>query len=481
MALALSLAPLPAANAPAADGPRRPNILVCLADDWAWPHAGAYGDKVVRTPQFDRLAREGVLFTHAFCAAPSCSPSRAGLLTGQWPHRLAEGGNLNGTLPKRFQVYPDLLETAGYFVGLRGKGWGPGNAKAGGWTRNPAGPGFASFAAFLKARPKDRPFCFWFGSQDPHRDYEKGSGLRSGLKLEHVVVPPYLPDTPEVRSDILDYYFEVQRFDADVGEHLKLLQETGESENTVVVVSGDNGWPFPHGKTCLYDAGSRQPLAIRWPGRGQGGRTVDTLVSLTDLAPTFLEAAGLKPPPEMTGRSLLRLLDGQPLPGPNRVLLERERHAAVRRDDGGHPSGGLSYPARALRTSEFLFIRNFRPDRWPEGDPELFMQVGPFGDVDNGPTKALILARRDEPAIAPFFRLNFGKRPAEELYDLAKDPHQIRNVADQPAYGEVRKKLRAELDAWLKETGDPRLVKDDDRWDRYEYFFPRPPPGLNKK
>lgn len=441
-----------------------PNILYCLADDWGYPHAGAYGDRVVQTPNFDRVAREGVLFTHAFSAAPSCTPSRAAMLTGQAPHRLAEGGNLHGFLPRRFQVYPDLLEAAGYSVGFTRKGWGPGNFQAGGRTRNPAGPSFQSFADFLKTVPDGKPFCFWFGSQDPHRAYVKDSGAQSGMKLEDVRVPPYWPDSPQVRGDILDYYFEVQRFDREVGELLALLEKTGRLENTLVVISADNGRPFPRSKANLYDAGTRQPLAVRWAARVNGGRTIDDFITLTDLAPTFLEAAGLKPLPEMTGRSFMGLLTGEEKPGRrNMVFVERERHANVRKGD-------LSYPARAVRTKEFLYIRNFRPSRWPAGDPELHFAVGPFGDCDGSPTKDFILDRRAETGGAEFFRLCFEKRPAEELFDLRKDPHQIRNVAAERAYASARREMRVLLERWMQETGDPRTTTDDDRWDKYPYF-----------
>lgn len=175
--------PLNVAAEQARAGAARPNILFCFADDWSWPHAGAYGDKVVKTPAFDRVAREGFLFTRAFSAAPSCTASRAAILTGQSPHRLEEGGTLHGYLPKKFPVYPDLLEQAGYAVGFTGKGWGPGNFKAGGRERNPAGPPSKSFDEFLKTVPAGKPFCFWFGSLDPHRPYEKGSGLAAGRSL----------------------------------------------------------------------------------------------------------------------------------------------------------------------------------------------------------------------------------------------------------------------------------------------------------
>jgi arylsulfatase A-like enzyme len=443
--------------------PTRPNILFCLADDWAWPHAGAYGDKVVKTPAFDRVAREGVLFTHAFSAAPSCTPSRAAMLTGQSPHRLEEGGNLHGFLPKRFPVYPNLLENAGYVVGFTGKGWGPGNFQAGGRTRNPAGPGFKDFKAFLKTVPTDKPFCFWFGSHDPHRPYDKGSGVAAGMNPRDVIVPPFWPDTSEIRSDILDYYVEVQRFDRDVGELLATIEEAGKSQNTLVVISGDNGWPFPRGKANLYDAGTRQPLAIRWPAKVKGGKTVDGFVSLADLAPTFLETAGLKPLPEMTGKSLLPLLTGKTQSGRDMVFVERERHANVRKGD-------LSYPARAVRTMEFLYIRNFRPDRWPAGDPEKWKAVGPFGDCDGSPSKEFLLGHRDEPEFAKYFQLAFAKRPAEELYDLSKDLHQIINVADRAEYAATKTKLRATLDRWMTDTKDPRATSDDDPWDHYPYF-----------
>jgi N-sulfoglucosamine sulfohydrolase len=450
----------------------RPNILFCLADDWSWPHAGVYGDPVVKTPAFDRVASEGFLFTHAFSAAPSCTPSRASILTGQAPHRLQEGGNLHGFLPKQFVVYPDLLEQTGYVVGFMGKGWGPGNFKAGGRERNPAGPGFKSFDEFLKTVPPGKPFCFWFGSFDPHRPYDKGAGMAAGMKPEDVVVPSYLPDTPEVRSDILDYYVEVQRFDRDVSGLLQALARAELSANTLVVISGDNGWPFPRCKANLYDGGTRQPLAVHWPAKFKGGTTIDAFVNLADLAPTFLEAAGLKPLPEMTGQSLLPLLAGKTQRGRDMVFVERERHANVRKGD-------LSYPVRAVRTKEHLYVRNFRPNRWPAGDPEVWKAVGPFGDCDGSPSKEFILEHRDQPGLEKFFALGFGKRPAEELYDLSRDPEQIVSVAGRAEYSDTRKRLRAALDKWMKETQDPRANSESDPWDGYPYFGAGPKPADN--
>ena len=438
----------------------RPNILFAIADDWSWPHAGIAGDPVVKTPTFDRIAREGVLFSRAFCAASSCTPSRASILTGQEPWRLEEGANLWSILPAKFTVYPDLLEKAGYHVGFTRKGWGPGDFRAGGRTRNPAGPRFKDFRSFLSSLPKGRPFCFWFGSYDPHRGYKKGSGLASGMKLEDVRVPPFLPDVPEVRSDILDYYFEVQRFDRDVGELLDLLEERGMLEDTLVVMTSDNGMPFPRCKCNLYDYGTRMPLAVRWGSRVKGGRRVDDFIQFIDFAPTFLEAAGIPIPPEMTGRSFLPILlsgrSGRVDPGRDRAFTGLERHTVCR-------PGMVGYPRRAVRTERFLYIRNFHPERWPAGNPPAFY------DVDPSPTKRYMLEHRRDPDTKRLFDLAFGKRPAQEIYDLEKDPFQVRNLAGDPAYDETKTALAGMVSSWMKRIGDPRLGGDVEMWRKRPY------------
>ncbi|MBI5396313.1 MAG: sulfatase [Verrucomicrobia bacterium] len=451
-------------QAATADSQQRPNILLVLGDNWAWPHASAYGDPVVKTPNFDRVAREGVLFTHAFCPVPSCTPTRNAMLTGQATHRLEAGASLWGHLPKKFAVFPDLIEASGYTVGFCGKGWSPGDYKAGGRERNPAGPQFKDFAQFLKSVPPGRPFCFWLGNTDTARHKIKtGAGVAAGLKPGAVRVPPYLPDTPEVRSDILDYYEAVQRYDAVLGETLRQIEDAGRDSNTVIIAASDNGWQFPRGLANCYDSGCHVPLAIRWPGVVKPGRRVDDFLDLTDIAPTFLEIAGLKPLPEMTGRSFVGLLRGETQPGRDVMFMERERHANVR-------AGDLGYPMRVIRTKQFLYIRNLHPERWAAGDPEFYWSVGPYGDVDGSPTKEFILARKDEPAMKKFYQLNFAKRPAEELYDLAKDPHQIINVAGRAEYADTKKQLRARLDAWMKSTGDPRAAGDTGVFDKYPYY-----------
>ena len=459
---------------------KRPNILFCLADDWSWPHASIAGDKVIKTPTFDRVARQGVLFENAFVSSPSCTPSRGAILTGQWHWRLEEGGNLWSILPAKFAVYPDLLEEAGYHVGYTRKGWGPGRDEPGGRKRNPAGPHYKDFKQFLDARSEGKPFCFWFGSNDPHRPYKWQSGIKSGMKLDDVEVPACFPDSEEVRTDICDYYWEVQRFDTEVGELLKMLEAGGELDNTLVIISGDNGLPFPRCKSNLYDTGTRMPLAVRWPAAVKGSRIIEDFVSLADLAPTFLEAAGLKPPAEMTARSFLDILtsdkSGRVDPKRDHVLTGKERHVPAQETGMG------GYPSRAIRTHEFLYIRNFKPDRWPSGYPASYAKPTEivvskpkatnygYSDTDASPTKAYMIKHRDDPKVHRLFELAFGKRPAEELYDLKKDPAQLDNVAGKSEYTKIQKKLAADLIVELKATNDPRVLGKGDLFDQYPYY-----------
>jgi arylsulfatase A-like enzyme len=453
--------------APSAQPAARPSVLIVIADDWSWPDAGIGGHPSIRTPAFDRVAREGALFRHAFAAAPSCTASRAALLTGQAPHRLGEGANLWSRLPAAFVTYPDRLEQAGYVVGLHGKGWGPGTLEGTGRARNPAGPSFESFDAFLSSAPPGAPFAFWLGPSDPHRPYDPVLAPRRGVTGDGQRVPATLPDVPAIRHDLADYAAEVERFDHVLAQALAALERRGRLDDTMVVVTSDNGRPFPRDKANLYDGGVRVPLAIRWPARIRPGRVVDPFVSLADLAPTFLEVAGLPADGSLSARSLMPLLDGRDTAADrDRVFVERERHARVR-------AGNLGYPARGVRTMDYLYIRNLAPDRWPAGDPAMQGSVGPYGDVDHGPSKDFILAYREDPAIAPHFARAFAKRPAEELYALQSDPDQLVNVIADPVHAQALAALRASLDEWMRRTGDPRAHGSDDVFSNYPYFGPK--------
>ncbi len=447
-----------------------PNILFCIADDWGWPHAGVFGDPVVKTPSFDRLASEGVLFEHAFVSSPSCTPSRNAILTGQHFWRLGQGANLHSTLDVNIPVYPLLLQKAGYFVGHWRKCWGPGKLEPGGYIdKNPGGPKFPGFEEFLNQRPKDKPFCFWLGSSDPHRGYEKGSGKESGMNLSKIAIPGFLPDSEEVRSDIADYYFEVQRFDRDCGQAIRLLEQIGELDNTIIVMTGDHGMPFPRCKSNLYDMGVRVPLAIRYGQNIKAGRRVKDFVSFTDFAPTFLDMAGLAIPQEMTGRSLIPLLqsDKQDWISEDRkfAIFGKERHVPAQMA----PSIS-GYPCRAIHTEEYLYIYNFEENRWPAGVPDgASHPMNSFADCDNGPTKTFIVEHAADPDYLKYYNWCFAKRPAEELYDIKNDPFQLTNLAAETNYKNISLELHDQLLNLLSKTGDPRITGRGGKFDQYPY------------
>jgi uncharacterized sulfatase len=519
-----------------ATSPQRPNVLFAFADDWG-RYASAYAklqpggpSDLVATPHFDRIAREGVLATHAFVNAPSCTPCRSALLSGQYFFRCDRGAILQGAVwDPAIPSWPLLLRDAGYAIGFTYKVWSPGvprDAPFGGreFAFRKAGGRFngfsqfvtrqarqsdaevrpqaiadakqtlydevaGNFRAFLASRRPDQPFCYWFGPTNCHRKWVRGSGKDLwGIDPDDLrgKLPPFLPDVPTVREDFADYLGEVQAFDAGLGVLLRQLESIGELDNTLIVVSGDHGIPgFPNGKCNLYDFGVHVPLAIRWGERVPGGRVVSDLINLMDLAPTLLEAAGRPVPDVMTGTSLLPVLtseqQGRVDPRRDYVVTGRERHVANIR------SGQVPYPQRAIRTDDFLYIRNFKPDRWPMGhamghglpeaqwpsfDKLANNTFAAFGDMDASPTKAWIIKHRDDPQWRPYFQIAFGKRPAEELYDLAKDPHQVNNVAEDPNYQTQRRQLRERLLNILRQNGDPRVTEDPPRFEKPPYAGP---------
>lgn len=502
----------------------RPNILFLFADDWGRYASimaevegrGGIND-VVRTPNFDRIARSGVLFRDAHVNAPSCTPCRSSLLSGQYFWRTGRGAILQGAVwDSSIPAYPLLLKEAGYHIGKTFKVWSPGtpaDAPYGGQQHayEKAGRRFnqfsqtatklvadgmsaeaakqvlydetkANFQAFLADRQPGQPFCYWFGPTNTHRKWIKGSGKALwGIDPDALQgkMPPFWPDVHEVREDLADYLGEAQAVDAAIGLLVDEVRKIGELDNTLIVISGDHGIPgFPHGKCNLYDFGTGVCLAIAGPGV-KGGRVVDDFVNLTDLAPTFLETGGVGVPEVMTGRSLWPVLksDREGLVDPQRtfVVTGRERHVEMAR------AGHLPYPQRSIRTADYRLIINFKPDRYPMGDPYNLDGPNPptaqelteitfvtFPDDDASPTKAWLVGQRDNPKWKPLFDLAYGKRPRAELYDLKKDPYQVHNVAADPAYAAVRAELERRLMDELQRTGDPRLI-DDGR------YFETPP------
>ena len=520
----------------------RPNIVFAFADDWG-RYAGAYAaiegrgsiNELVDTPSFDRVAREGVLFTNAVVPAPSCTPCRSSVLAGQYFWQTGLGAILQGARwDESIPTYPLELEKAGYHIGYTYKVWSPGktmNAPYGAertryepagndfnrfshWVTEQAGTGPAgvdgasgerphaerveaakrrlldesrdNFRSFLDARPDETPFCYWWGPTNTHRTWERGSGKALwGLDPDALEgrLPAFLPDVHEVREDVCDYLGECLAVDAGLGELVDELERRGELDNTLLVVSGDHGIPgIPRGKCNLYDLGSEVALAVRWPGRVANGRVVEDLVNLMDLAPTFLEAAGTRVPASMTAKSLMPILEspdsGRIDPERDHVVIGRERHVATARE------GNLPYPQRAIRTHDYLYIRNYAPNRWPMGDPRGLADDGATAasehdltwnthatcsDLDAGPTKAYVVLHRTDEAVRPLFDLGFGKRPAEELYDVRTDPDHMHNLADDAAHADTKAELAGRLEGLLLAQHDPRVVEEPCRYEGLPY------------
>jgi N-sulfoglucosamine sulfohydrolase len=442
----------------------RPNLLVVIADDWSYGHASIYGCKWVKTPTFDRMCREGVSFSHCFTSNPKCFPSRASILSGRNTWQLGPAANHFGKYTSEYPNYVDILEDSGYFVGFTGKGCRPGQT-IGFNHSDAAGKEFkkhelkpphsglskldylANFNSFLKARPAERPFCFWLGISEPHRRYELGSGERSGKNIADVTLPAYYPQDDKIKSDVLDYAVEVEWFDKQFGLVLAELEKNGELDNTFIVVTSDHGMPFPRIKGNVYEDAVHIPLAIRWGKNIVPGRLVDDFVNVRDLAPTFLHVAGLQPNPQMTGKSLAGILasdkSGSIETDRNQMLVGKERHSP------GRPYG-WGYPVRGIRTAQYLYKINYEPDRWPAGNPETGLS-----NCDKSPTKELLAQFTGK-----YYDMAFGKRPEEELFDLTQDPDCVHNLASDPEHTAVKKKLKKELVTALKQEGDPRVLGD---------------------
>ena len=442
---------------------RKPNILFLLADDMSYPYASVYGEKNIKTPNIEQLAKHGVTFSNAFAASPSCTPSRAGILTGKYPHKLGEGVNLVGKLDVGIPTFVQILRSEGYFVGYERKGWGPGDFNKMGYSENPAGKEI-TFNNLLKQLDKDQPFFFWFGTNDPHRFFPFGAGKRNGINPDSIKVPGFLPNTSEIKNDLADYFHLIERFDSEIGELLNLLRNAGKLDNTIIVLTSDNGMPFPHAKANLYDHGSRVPLIISHFGNAvQQNIKNNSFVNLIDLMPSFLEFAGVKQVVDIDGMSLVPVVKGIKKSNREEVFLERERHCLCRLDNGML----AGYPMRALRDNNFLYIRNFRPNRSPGGDAEIPGTPSIYGDVDGGPSKALLIDNQNDPGINYYFKLAFDKRPAEELYDVKNDPFNLHNLINDQSHSATIIKMRAKLNDWMEKEKDPRRNGGGDEIDKY--------------
>ncbi|MDR1201204.1 MAG: sulfatase, partial [Tannerellaceae bacterium] len=465
---------------------KAPNILFCIADDVSYPHMRAYGTTWLNTPGFDRVSQEGLLFHRMYTCNAKSAPSRACIITGRNSWQLEEACNHWSDFPAKFKSYPEVLAENGYKVGATGKGWGPGFANDSlGNPRNMVGEMWnqiklspptkgisnidyaANFKEFLKNKPKSQPFCFWYGALEPHRGYDFGSSLKAGKNINQIdSVPSFWPDNEVVRTDMLDYALEIEHFDKHLVAILQALEETGELENTIVIVTADHGMPFPRAKGQEYEYSNHVPFAMMWKkGITKAGREIKDLLSFIDLTPTFLavtgipeEKSGMQP---IEGKSFLDLLTKEnSKPQRDYVLIGKERHDVGRPDDQG-------YPIRGIIKNDFLYLVNFETSRWPAGNPE----TG-YMNVDGSPTKTEVLKARRNPETDIYWQLSFGKRQEEELYNISEDRECMANLAEDANYDTLKKQLQSELLQKLTEQQDPRMFGRGSIFDAYPYMGP---------
>jgi uncharacterized sulfatase len=510
----------------------RPNILFAISDDQSFAHTSFIGCQFVNTPAFDRIAREGVYFTNCYAGSPGCAPSRSTIVTGRYHWQNEQSGQHASSWMKKYIPFIDLLEANGYVTGRTGKGVEPFQyardekdslwraTNAGGISHSDitypeGGPGdertaggiisinyFENFKYFMENIRGDQPFFFWYGAKEPHRAYEKDSWKRNGKNRENVMVPAFFPDHEIIRGDILDYAVEIEWFDLHLERMLNYLEEIGELENTIVIVTSDNGMPFPRAKANSYEYGVHVPFAVRFPKDFPGGRMVDDPLSFADLAPTILEITGTSPEGMLpiSGKSILKTLRSEKAGIVNEskkyIFAGRERHSSSRYLNWG-------YPQRVIRSKDYLLIWNLKPERWPAGAPqrlkpgttdELFPLYGidehgkhhsewAFTDIDESPTKAFIVENHSIEAIEPFFQLATAHRAEFELFDVNSDPYCLENLAGNPDYLEIEKEMKQVLLEELKKSKDPRIVGPDkevfDSYIRYSPMREFPDPALN--
>lgn len=452
----------------------KPNILMIVMDD-AGLDMSAYGRTWVNTPGFDRIAKEGILFNKAYTPNAKCGPSRSSIITGRNSWQLDAAANHWMHFPTKFKTYPEALQENGYRVGFTGKAWGPGLAfNADGSKRELMGERIdihtmksptqfiskndytANFKEFLGKTSTTQPWCFWVGFTEPHRAYEYLSGEKLGGKKKSDIenVPSYWPDVDSVRTDMLDYAYEIEYVDDHVQKILDHLEKTGELDNTLIIYTSDHGMPFPRVKGNQYENANHVPLAVRW-GNGIKGKSlnVNDYVSFVDIAPTLLEAAGIsmvesKMQP-IIGESLLPIFksgrSGQVDQERDFLLVGQERH------DVGRP-GDVGYPIRGMHKNGFLFLKNYETSRWPVCDP-----ITGYLNCDGSPTKSFILNQRRNGDTKHYWSLNFGKRESIELYDLTNDKDCVINLANEPKYASVVREMENEMEAKLLSQDDLRM------------------------
>lgn len=413
----------------------KPNIIVFIADDVSWDDLGAYGNKEVKTPVIDQLAKDGLLFTNFYLTASSCSPSRNSILTGRYPHNTG-AAELHTEPPLDMLSVAELLKNQGYYTASSGK-FHMGEYARRGFDHISEKPeeigdgGEDMWVSVVEERPKDKNFFMWFAALDAHRVW--GPNSFAGIHVpEQLTIPYYLHNGPETKKDFGQYYDEISRFDFYIGEVIKVLDKQKVLDNTLLIIMADNGRAFPHSKTRVNDRGMKTPFIVHWPAKVPKSQVSNSLVSAVDIAPTLLSLAGGKAPEQFQGQSFEALLQQPQKPFRNYVFAEHNWH-----DYEAHQ--------RMVRSSDYLYIINSRP---------LSPQMGPADAVES-PTfielEQLRLAGQLNPAQADVF---VTPRPLEELYDCIQDPEQWLNIAAIPTAQGALRQMQSVLWQWINETGD---------------------------
>lgn len=507
-----------------------PNILFAISDDQSFAHTGFAGADYIKTPAFDRLATDGVYFSNCIAGSPGCAPSRSSLVTGRYHWQNEQSGQHAASWMKKYVPFVDVLSNNGYITGRTGKGVSPfryaQNENDSLWRQTDAagiehsrilytddplkderpadgiGPVnyFENFRYFMENVRGDKPFFFWYGATEPHRDYELDSWKRTDKKIEDADVPGFLPEHTINKGDMLDYAVEIEWFDLHLQRMINYLEEKGELDNTIIIVTSDNGMPFPRAKANCYEYGIHVPFVVHYPKGFPGGRIIDDLVGFADLAPTIMEITGLRQDLMMpiSGESFLNLLEstksGQIETHRKYAFTGRERHSSSRYRNYG-------YPQRAVRSSDFLLIWNMKPNRWPAGAPqrikpgtksEMLPLYGidslgkhhsdwAFTDIDAAPSKSFLIENMHVDSILPYFNLAHAKRSEWELFDIVHDPFCLKNLADDASCQMQFNELKGALIEKLKETNDPRITGADpevfESYIRYSPMRDFPPNG----
>jgi arylsulfatase A-like enzyme len=413
----------------------RPNIIMIIADDIGYEDLGSYGNEIASTPVTDRIALEGIRFTNFYLTTSSCSPSRSSIISGRYPHNTG-AAELHTAMPENILTFPELLKEAGYFTAQSGK-WHMGPVPRKGfdliYDKKPQiGHGGEDYwVPLLKERPRDKPFFLWLAALDAHRPWAEND-FTGAHDPDKVVVPPYLANGSATRKDLANYYDEISRFDYFIGKVEEELEKQGQLENTIIFILSDNGRPFPRSKTRLIDSGIKSPLLVKWPKSIPAGVVADAMVSSIDLAPTFLQLAGITAPDNFQGRSFLSVLKQPELPFRNYVFAEHNWH-----DHEAHE--------RMVRTKDFLYIKNNRSQ---------YANPGP-ADSNSSDSYADLRNLRDQgklnPAQADVF---ISPRPFEEFYIIADDEYQLLNRATMVGNNSEMLQLRKVLERWSKQTED---------------------------